>query len=255
MASTSLSTVLGNLPETLRLELVGALRNIERSYQEGRWEPSELNGGKLCEVAYSIIRGHVDGKFPRRSSKPKNMVEACKALEQEAVSRSLRIQMPRMIVALYEVRNNRGVAHVGGDVDPNAMDALVVLSMAKWLVAELIRVFHSVDTETATRLVSTLSDRSLPVVWEIKDKKRILSNSLSMKEKTLLLLYSNTGPVAERDLIEWVEHSNPSVYRRDILRPAHKARLLEYDEAEGSVEISPLGIKLVEGKIPLSVPA
>ena len=43
-----------------------------------------------------------------------------------------------MIVALYEIRNDRGVGHTGGDVDPNHMDASMVLAGAKWLVAELV---------------------------------------------------------------------------------------------------------------------
>lgn len=39
----------------------------------------------------------------------------------------------------------------------------------------------------------------------------------------------------------------PSVYRRDILRKEHKGRLLEYDEEEGTVELSPRGIEYAEG--------
>ena len=115
-----------SLPAGLRRQLFDAYNRILKNFREGRWEPSSLNGGKLCEIVYSVLRGHVDGKFPSKSSKPKNMVGACKALEQadsSTFSRSVRIQLPRMLVALYEIRNNRGVAHSGGDVDPNHMDA------------------------------------------------------------------------------------------------------------------------------------
>jgi len=48
-----------------------------------------------------------------------------------------------MLIAQYEIRNNRGVGHVGGDVDQNHMDAKIVVEMAKWTIAELIRLFHS----------------------------------------------------------------------------------------------------------------
>ena len=37
---------------------------ILRNFRERRWEPAELDGGKLCEIVYSILRGHVDGSFP-----------------------------------------------------------------------------------------------------------------------------------------------------------------------------------------------
>jgi hypothetical protein len=46
-----------------------------------------------------------------------------------------------------------------------------------------------------------------------------------------------------------VEHSNPSVYRRDILRPAHKDRLIEYDAAGKRVRLSPKGAKEVGDKL------
>lgn len=253
----SATGALAALPTGLRSALLRSLDEIVRNYRAGRWEPSELNGGKLCEVVYTILRGHADGNLPSKPSKPKNMVDACKALElaDARLPRSLRVQIPRLVVALYEIRNNRGVGHVGGDVDPNHMDATVVVAMAKWLVAEVIRLFHSVDTATATALVDVLVGREVPVVWEVGGKKRVLAASLSLKEKTLLLLYSHTGPILETDLCTWVEHNNASVYRRDILRPAHKAKLVEYDSMAGTVELSPLGAQFVEQNLPLALVA
>lgn len=184
------------------------------------------------------------------------MVDACKALEQadaKAYSRSVRIHIPRTLVALYEVRNNRGVGHAGGDVDPNHMDAVFVLQTSKWIMAELVRVFHAVDTMEATKAVDTLTSRTLPLVWEIGNSKRILNTKLSMKDKTLALLYSSKEPVSESDLYQWVEHSNASVYRRDVLVKAHKAKLVEYDRGTRIVQLSPLGIKYVEEKVPLEI--
>jgi hypothetical protein len=242
--------VLSGLPPKLRAELLEAFNEIVRNYREGRWEPAELNGGKLSEVVYSIVRGLIDGGFPPSASKPKDMLRACQAMEQtpaQAASRSVRIQIPRLLVALYEIRNNRSVGHVGGDVDPNHMDALVVLQMAKWLLAELVRVLHGVSIREATAVVESVSDRTIPVIWEVAGRKRVLRTDLSMRDKSLLLLHATPGAV------RWVEHSNPSVYRRDILRVAHRARLVEYDEAVRAVEISPLGIAYVEKHVPLVV--
>lgn len=249
-SSSSLTSVLGVLPPQLGAELVDSFNNIAKNYRERRWEPSELNGGKLCEVAYSISRGHADGSYPTRASKPKNMVKACQDMEHATTApRSIRIQIPRMIVALYEIRNNRNVGHVGGDVDPNHMDALCVLQMAKWIVAELVRVLHDVDVDQAAELVEALVERETPLIWEVNGARRVLNTSLSMRDKTLLLLHASDSPLSERDLVSWIEHTNASVYRRDVLRTAHKARILEYDQLAGTVTISPSGIELVEGEI------
>ncbi len=244
--------VLGGIPQGLRTELIAAYTEVVRNYRERRWEPSELNAGKFCEVVYTILRGHVDGSFSSNASKPSNMVDACKALEKadaNQFSRSIRIQIPRMLVAVYEVRNNRGVGHVGGDVNANHMDATCVLHMCQWVLAELVRNFHTTTTEIASKLVDTLVERVAPMIWSVDGKYRVLDTSLSMKEKTLLLLYHHSGSVLESDLCSWVEHSNASVYRRDILRRMHSAKLVEYDPATKRVTLSPTGIAFVEQKL------
>jgi hypothetical protein len=243
--------LLAGLPTYLRNELLAAYAEILRNFRERRWEPSELNGGKFCEIVYSILKGYVSGGFPKKSSKPANMVDACRALEQEPPTfpRSVRIQIPRMLLSLYEIRNNRGVGHVGGDVNPNHMDATCVVEMSKWLLSELVRVFHDVTTEQAAAAVDVLVDRTLPTVWDVGENLRVLDPGMPMKDKSLLLLYHRRGPVRESDLCAWVEHSNASVYRRDVLRKAHKSKLIEYNAIENTAEISPLGVAYVEDSL------
>lgn len=249
--SSSLTDALGDLPDGLKEELLGAFNQILKNFRERRWEPSELNGGKFCEVVYTIVRGRCDGSYPSKAKKPRNMVLACQNLEQAGneVPRSIRIQIPRMLVALYEIRNNRNVGHVGGEVNPNHMDAVCVLQMAKWIMAELVRALHDVSTEQASEIVESLADRETPLIWEVNGKKRLMTTSLSMRAKALLLLHASNGPIAEADLLSWIEHSNGSAFRRDVLRPAHKARELEYDADTRTIQISPLGIKYVEESI------
>jgi hypothetical protein len=184
------------------------------------------------------------------------MVDACKALEKADPvkhSRSLRVQIPRMVIALYEIRSNRGVGHAGGDVDPNHMDALVVIEMSKWLVAELIRLFHAVDTRTAALMVERLITRTVPVVWEAGEVRRVLNPKLSMKAQTLVLLYSAAKPVNDRELAKWVEYSNSSMFRTRVLMPLHQQRLIEYHVDLGTVEISPTGVDYVETKVPVDL--
>ena len=252
---SEVSKILPNLPKGLRNALFDSLNEIARNFRERRWEPSELNGGKLCEVVYTILKGDVDGTFPSAPSKPRNMLDACRALERAGspYSRSLRIQIPRVLIALYEIRNNRGVGHVGGDVDPNHMDAVAVLYMSKWVVAEIVRLFHDVTTAEATAIVDALVERMIPLIWEIGGKHRVLNPKLTAKDKTLVLLYQLRSQVAEADLVKWVEHSNASVYRRDVLRRLHRKRLVDYDESARTVVISPTGVRYVEESVDLEV--
>ena len=70
MGHLATSEVLAAIPRELRDPLLETFDTIVRNYRENRWEPSELNGGKFCEVVYSIIKGHIDSSFPQKPSKP-----------------------------------------------------------------------------------------------------------------------------------------------------------------------------------------
>lgn len=245
------AAVLGSIPSGLRRPLLAAFDEIVRNFHQHRWEPAELNGGKFCEIVYTVLKGIVDRSFPSKPSKPKNMVDACRVLEQAPAQhpRSVRIQIPRMLMALYEVRNNRGVGHVGGDVDPNHMDAIAVLYLSKWVLAELVRLLHQVDTDAATAVVEALVEREIPTVWKVGSVKRVLEPGVPRTDAVLLLLHATAKPVSEEELAAWVEHPSASEFRRDVLRRLHRNRLVEFDERTGLVTLSPRGAARIEEKL------
>lgn len=249
------SKVLAGIPVSLREPLFQSYQEIVTNFAEHRWEPAELNGGKFCEIVYTIINGIITGSFPPKPSKPRNMLLACQALENEPAQptrvgdRSLRVLIPRILPALYEIRNNRGVGHAGGDVDPNFMDATAVYGMAGWTLAEMVRIFHGITTKEAQETVDALVERKIGLVWEVEEIRRVLDPAMERGDQALVLLYSRPSWVAEQDLFVWVEYSNKTLFRRNILEPFHKNRLIEYDAKQRRVRISPLGSKRVEEDI------
>jgi hypothetical protein len=235
------------LPPTLAQDLLDAYAEVVTNFAEHRWEPSELNGGKLCEAVYTIVEGYLSGAYPARASKPQNMPAACLALEKTFTKahRSPRIQIPRMIVALYEIRNNRGVGHAGGDVNPNQMDATAVLYMSKWLMAELVRILHGLTTEQASEVVEALVEREISLVWKWGEKRRVLRTGLTLKQQVLLLLAGVTE-ATEAELVSWLEHKRPNDLRKAVLRPMHKDRLIDFDETTKVIRLLPPGVEAAE---------
>lgn len=241
-------SVFGNLPKTLVADLLDAYSGVLENFEQHRWEPSELNGGKVCEAAYSIVRGYLERAYPDRAHGPRNMVDACRRLEMEfdrSYPLSARVQIPRMVIALYEIRNNRGVGHAGGDVNPNQMDATAVLYMSKWIVAELIRLLHSVSVEEARDVVEDLVERQISFVWQRGDVKRVLAPGLTQKQQVLLLL-AGTSSAQEAEMMRWMEHARRADLRKNVLRPLHKARWIEFDETNLSLRLLPPGVEAAE---------
>jgi len=243
------------LPEGLRAPLLKHYIEIARNFVERRWEPSELNAGKLCEVVYCILDGATGASFASPPTKRADMVAACRTLEQRLAvpgrvgGRSLRILIPRVLLGIYEVRNNRGVGHVAGDIDSNKMDATMVFACANWILCELVRIFHQVPLEFAQQAVSALVERRLPEIWQVGNQKRVLTSSLKAREQTLVLLYSEAEWVPAEDLRRWVEYKNAAQYRSKILLTLHKSRHIEFDQTGVRVQLSPKGAVEVEEKI------
>jgi hypothetical protein len=239
--------LLAAVPTGLREPLFAELNSIVQNFLEGRWSPSELSGGRFSEIVYTILQGHAAGSYAKKPSKPGNFVDACRALEKNAhVPRSFQILIPRMLPALYEVRNNRGVGHVGGDVDPNFMDSTLVVSMAKWIVAELVRVFHDLSVAEAQTIVDSLAEVTLPMVWSEGGMKRVLDPTVSLKTQILMLVGSTPSKTKHTDLERWIEPQSKGYLLR-ALRDLHSKRHVEFSEAEGLVQILPPGAKLLAG--------
>ncbi len=78
----------------------------------------------------------------------------------------MRILIPRMLPPPYEIRNNRNVGHVGGDINPNHMDAVAVYSVVSWVMGELVRIFHGVSVKEAQEAVDALAERKLSLIWD-----------------------------------------------------------------------------------------
>jgi hypothetical protein len=68
----------------------------------------------------------------------------------------------------------------------------------------LVTLFHNLTTDEATQVVDALVERTLPLVWAVGGKQRVLSPGMSMLDKTLVLLFGSVKPIKESDLADWI---------------------------------------------------
>lgn len=234
------TSALAAIPDGLRQPLLAEYQLIVQNFFERRWSPSEMSGGKFAEIAYSIIEGYAASSYPAVPSKPQDFAGACRKLENATnIPRSFRFTIPRTLSALYEVRNNRGVGHVGGDVDANHMDATYVLSNCSWVMAEFVRVFHQVSVSEAQQIVDGLVEIRTPLIWEGDTVRRVLNPNMLLEKQILLLASTSSGSVAVSDLMKWTDSKSASYFQK-LLKRMHKDRLIEL--GDDMVTILPPGV-------------
>jgi len=254
---TSLQGALAKIDTKFRQRIIGAYLELKKRYSEARynsdWDSSGLSAGKFCEAVFRHLQHTLTGGSIPFGKHIPNFADECRkliTLPETAGHESLRVIIPRALVFLYTLRGKRGIGHVGGDVEANQIDAETVVRTCDWVICELIRIHHDLSLEEAQDLVDAIAVRTIPDIWEVAGKKRVLRTDLSFKDKVLLLLYSDpqSGVLIE-DLYQWSDHSHPTVFKRDVVKQLHRQLFVEYDEESEIVYISPLGTKRVEEHI------
>lgn len=249
----TLETALGGIPAAFRGRLIKSYTGLKTAYLEGNYDACGLRAGKFCEIVLRWAQQELTGAHAPFGTKIANFKDDCDQLEQTqrtAGHESIRMLIPRALSFLYTLRNKRGIGHEGGDVDANAIDAAVAARVADWCICEMIRLHYTISLEEAQSICDAIAARQLPQIWDVFGKRRVLNPSLSYSHQTLLLLYASPdSAIPMEDLVSWTEHSNAAIYRRDVLKKLHKARLVEYEKENEMVALSPTGVEKVETEL------
>ncbi len=225
--SLDLEGALGGVPSKFRKRIFDSYTEVKRGHRESAsgagLDAAGLSAGKFCESVIRLLQYELTGSNVKFGKHIPNFPDACRklvVLDASTGPESLRVLIPRALVFLNTMRGKRGIGHVGGDIEANSIDLATIVRVCDWVLCELVRVYHSLPIEDAQAVVDSLATKQLPDVWEVGGTKRILRTGLNYKQKVLLLLYSQPESAAlAEELFEWSEHSNVSVFRRDVLRP------------------------------------
>jgi hypothetical protein len=248
-----LHDALANVPTDFRNRITKSYLELKARQVEGKHDAAGLSAGKLCETVIRLLQFQLGKSVTPFGQQLSNFAGECDSFAQlpkTSGNESLRIVIPRALNYLYTLRNKRGIGHAGGDVDANAIDIATIARVADWILCELIRIYHDLSLEDADALVSSLSSRDIPDIWEVGGKKRVLRSDLDFKQKTLLLLYTSIeSAILVEDLYSWSKYSTLAMYKKSVLGNLDSNNLVEYDRETNTVIISPLGVKCVEEEI------
>lgn len=238
--------LVASYPEELVDLLIDYFREIDRNYRLEKWKPSELDSGHFVEVARRVIENQLFGSYtPVGSSLGSFNSGILTRYESGSGDESYRIIIPRVLYAVYCVRNKRGVGHVGA-ISPNKMDATFILSSTRWVLAEFVRLSGQSHPDDAHKAIDELTDKHVDLIWSDGETFMILDPKMKAADKVLLTLYKEDGVSAET-LRERVNYKNQTNFKK-ILKQLESKKLIHCTHL-GICKLSPLGLREVEGRL------
>ena len=129
--------------------------------------------------------------IPRgRDFKVGKLVEELRKADQSKYDDTIRLLIPRSCVFIYDISSNRGARHDPDEIDPNEMDAIVVVQNISWILAEMARFSQkgSLAPDQAIKLVQELMEKKYPTFEEIDGRLYINKEGLSALDTGILLL-------------------------------------------------------------------
>jgi hypothetical protein len=219
----------GTFDRALLDKLFESHQLLTEHYYLGKHRPCAMEAGRFAEVTLRMLQQVLTGKFLPLGVHIVNFTDETRKFEQLEKSKykeSLRIQIPRVIQVIYDIRNKRDIDHVGGDVDANYSDATLAITACNWVLAEFLRIYYTSDINTAQHLVTSLVKVRIPLIQNFDGFLKILKPDLSVPDKILCLLYYRGADGATVSQInDWLSHRVSGTHMRTTL-----ARL-EHDRA------------------------
>lgn len=172
------------------------------------WDGVALKVGKFLEAMTKalMVRG---GKTVPTGKHFKAGIELRQFESNVNLPDPLRYLVPKACLFATEVVNNRLGRHDKTmDIDPHEMDAVAVMPVVSWVLAELVRFcIAGADADEAATLFQELSAKMVPF-FEVIDGRTYVrnGNDLKAEEVALLLLYhAYPERIARSELIKAVK--------------------------------------------------
>lgn len=230
-------------PQEIVSSLLTSYENALREFKKNNWQYTGNEMGQFIETARRLLEFQLKGKYTPMIIKLSNFNEKVLADYENSPSKpeEYRIIIPRILYSMYCLRNKRGMIHKN-HIDPNKMDASLLLNNSKWVLAEFFRLVSTKTFEETEEIINGIMCKETSIIWDIGNDLRVLDTKMKNVNKILCLLYFKDGQ-SELSLQKSTEYKNSSDFRK-ILKKLHTEKLIEY--TSDKCLLSPIGSEKAE---------
>ncbi len=181
-------------------------------FQQGAWESAIAKAGKFLEAVLKCICGNANIPVPTgRRFKADQLLVALEQIPRGTVDDTIRLTLPRACRFGYDISSNRGGRHDPDEVDPNQMDATVIVGLSSWVLAEMVRFSQkgAVDPDRAAQMVGRLIAPRYPLIENVDGRVYFHGSKKTARAIALVvLLFAYPGRVNREELVSAIRRHN-----------------------------------------------
>ncbi|MBI2069978.1 MAG: hypothetical protein HYT79_05190 [Elusimicrobia bacterium] len=219
-------------------------------FQHQDWEGAIVKDGKFIEAIMKAVSLYAGQTLPAsRDFKVDKVINDLFAMPRTSLDDTIRLVIPRACRFGYEIASNRGARHDPGEVDPNEMDADVIVVLCSWIMAELVRYSGrgALSLKDASDLVAELMEKKYPLTEEIDRRPYFNIKKISAREVGLLTLwYRHPRRVTVDTLVDTICRHQFSINNAKL---AVRRLASVVDDDGNSLRLRALGMEEAEGII------
>ena len=252
LSATQLIAELAKVVDTALADaVVSSYVEMQQRFLAGDWQPSELDGGRLCE-AISRALYQLDSGTLTHSQLPKELCEKIED-EQNLRPRGLdlkdRHHISRAIGLVYKFRSDRGSVHISPKYTADFMDSMLMVHAGKWIFAEFLRLVWKQDKAVIAETIAQIVQLEYSLIHELDGVPLVLESTVSAPEEILLLLNHAEGHKLSKEELSQQAKNNTSTSLTVAFSRLLKSNEIRSTNTTGEVALTPKGQKRVIEKI------
>lgn len=237
-------------PQELVDSLLDSYKELVENFNLAKLRPSEVEGGRFCEAIIRMLQYKTTGTYTPIGTPIGNLdteISRLANLPKADFDETIRLHIPRTVRVIYDIRSKRDSVHLG-NIDPNLMDATLILNCCKWVLAELFRMELQIPVNEAQKTINYLIEKKIPIVQDFDGFLVTLNPRLSARDRILVLLYYRGKEGATREELSlWLPPKMKGQLTTNLSRLQHDKNFIH--RVKNQIYITRAGEQFVEDNI------
>lgn len=185
----------------LAQELVGEYVKVKEAEIQGKDDYIGQRAGHFFEVVLKVCGNIKMGTKPTMKgiNFEKEYAKLIKLQKDTVEDEIICLVIPNIAKGGYTLRNKKRISHARG-IDPTYIDSRIIIESVDWIIAELLRLYHTKDDEKIQEILKSIVERKVPLLEMIDGEEVFLDKDMKTPTAVLLFVYKNDGKVAKKNL-------------------------------------------------------